>query len=502
MPRRSSKRSRKASAPNAREVASAAPRDATPTRREHAALVLVVAMILASQWLVDPRAADAFEALKRIVVRLGAVAAIVALGPEAVGAALLAPVAGAPTTTARRRARAVTALVGLVLAWGLCSACAAPHRDVALDGWRGMVFAITLAALGASRALDGKRARIALGAFWVAAAVTALASLLETAGGLALFDIRELGGRARGVALVGNEGVVALVMALAASSAAAVLVIQRESRGWLGKGAAAALLAVTIAALVGTGNLTGWLALAAGVVVVFAARLRRRLAWALLGLGLVLGLGVATVAPLRARLALTTTTLRRADWTVALTYRPIAWRAALEGVRERPLLGQGPGTFESSFVRLRLAAEQRLGRRLVKPELNAHFDAAHDEYLDAAAALGVPGALALVAVCGYLLARLVALLRPPAADPAPLPNQRDDADTALVCLAVLASAAVASSTWFPLQRLSSSVAILLVAGRAARVACGERAATTLEPHRRSRAVGVASIAVLALLALP
>ncbi len=336
----------------------------------------------------------------------------------------------------------------------------------------------------------------------MASAITAIASLLETAGGFAFFAIRELGGRARGFAFIGNEGFVALVMALAATSALAVLVGRETQPGWRSRHAPSAFLVLSLAALAGTGNLTGWLALAAGAGVVLAVRQRRLLGWMALAAGIAFGVSAATVTPLRHRVAHIASTVERGDWTEALTYRPIAWRAALEGARERPLLGQGPGTFETSFVPLRLTAEARLHRRLTKPELSAHFGTAHDEYLDAACSLGVPGALALVAAFALVAASLVPIVRRGNATAAQTTHEDSDADAALLCLAVLASAAVASLTWFPLQRVSSSVPILLVAGRALRLTSGKPVPLAPAPSRAARGVGLAVCAALVALVLP
>jgi O-antigen ligase len=50
-------------------------------------------------------------------------------------------------------------------------------------------------------------------------------------------------------------------------------------------------------------------------------------------------------------------------------------------IRERPLLGYGPGTFAAEFVPHRLRAEIFWSRRLVNPQLNSFYAQAHCEYL-------------------------------------------------------------------------------------------------------------------------
>ena len=62
-------------------------------------------------------------------------------------------------------------------------------------------------------------------------------------------------------------------------------------------------------------------------------------------------------------------------------------------VRERPLLGYGPGTFAAEFVPNRLRAEMFWSRRLVNPQLNGFYAQAHCEYRQALAEAGIPAGL-------------------------------------------------------------------------------------------------------------
>jgi O-antigen ligase len=130
------------------------------------------------------------------------------------------------------------------------------------------------------------------------------------------------------------------------------------------------------------------------------------------------------------------------------------WSAALEMARERPLLGFGPGTFGAEFVPHRLKAEIRARRRFVNPLVTSSYGEAHSEPLQAVAEGGLAG-LAAVAAAVALLAAVGRTARGGGAG---------SAEAALL-LAILVAGAVASLTWFPLQRPVSAVPLLLAAGR-------------------------------------
>lgn len=448
------------------------------------------ALIAASQWLVDPRAEAAFDAPKRGAVLVGGVVALAALGPRAIGAS-----AAAAFRETRSWARAALALTLAALGWALVSALAAPRTSLALDGWRSLVLAAPLLAIGASRSLDGRGERVVLGAFWVTSAVTAALSLAQRLGGLTLFDVVRLGGRTSGFALIGNEGLVGLVMALAATTAAAVLAGsgggRRDSRR--ARAPAAAMLALAVSALAASSNLTGWLALASGVGVVAVLRFgRRAVAWGCAGL-VVIGALALVVPPLGHRLTEGMRAARHGDWNTLLTYRPVAWRTALEMTHSAPVLGNGPGTFEADFVPFRLAAEQRARARLALPGVGGHFAAAHNELLDAFAATGVVGGvLASGAVAALLAGSALRCTRPA---PARRRGLREH-----LTFATLVCGAVAALTWFPLQSPATRVPLLLAAGRAWRgLRDDDRGG---EASLAARPLGLALLVALAILALP
>ena len=422
-------------------------------------------MIVASQWCVDPGAEAAFDAPKRLVVVAGIAAATMLLGGRAIAH-------GVRCTLGKARTGMVVGwapvLVCAALVWALLSALVSPRVAVALDGWRLLALGVAWMGVGASRLLDGSRGPAVLAAFWTASGVTALLTILQSLGWIGIFEVERLGGRGMAFALLGNEGLVGLVMALAATSLCAVLAHPQPAETRFGRAAMAALLILSLAALGVTGNLTGWLALAGGLATVVVVRFRSRAIGIAMAGAIGFAVAVGAVAPLRHRVETLVTSARHGDWTSALTYRPIAWRSAIELARQRPLVGFGPGTFEVEFIPGRVAAEERLGRRLANPNLEAHFAMAHDDYLEGVSTIGLLGSGAALAALALTLVRLARIAAHASSD-----DSSSDARPVSVCLAMATAGAISALTWFPLESPATSVPLLLALGRGWRLAMPE-----------------------------
>ncbi|MEO6027324.1 MAG: O-antigen ligase family protein, partial [Candidatus Binatia bacterium] len=260
-------------------------------------------------------------------------------------------------------------------------------------------------------------------------------------------------GRTDTGALLGNEGHLAQLTALALVVVVAVSIVMPVAgvRGLL-----VVVGAVFAAALVSNRNLTALVALTCGVGIALVLARGRK---ALVSIGLVvlvLGATVVVVAPLRGRVVQAVQAASQGDWDAVTTYRLGPWAAALEMVRERPLTGFGPGTFGAEFTAHRLDAELRHERRFTIPVLTSSFGEAHSEYLQAVAEAGMPAALAVVVALGALLAGLVRLTLDP---------HETRRDEAVVLVAFLGAGAVASLMWFPLQRPITALPLVLAAGR-------------------------------------
>lgn len=400
--------------------------------------VALAATVVATQWLVDPVAEAAFDAPKRL-------AAVLGLGVAAVATATLPrPFAAARSGVAR----AVLALAAIAALGVVTAALTSPRGPLALDTLRRLALLGLALPLGASRLLDGPPRRWVAVAFVGAATVNAVLVLLEAAAGVRPFAVVSVTGRGMTGALVGNEGQLALLLALAAVGTLAVAAIARRRRARL-----AAVAVVLVAGLAACGNVTAVLALAAGVAVVLVRRFGARTLVPLAVAGGVAVAGLLAASPLGPRAAGLVEDARAGRWDDLISNRFGAWAAALEMARSRPLAGVGPGTFGAEFVPHRLAAEIRLRQRLTTPIRTSSYAEAHNEALQAAAEWGTPAALAATAAVLVLLVAACA--------------RADAADAEGLALAgVLAAAAVAALTWFPFQQASTGVPLLLALGRA------------------------------------
>lgn len=400
--------------------------------------VALAATVVATQGLVDPVAEAAFDAPKRLAAVIGLTLAAVAT------ASLPRPLGGGGT----RAARVVLVLAAIAVLGIVAAAATSPRGSLALDTLRRMALVGLALPLGASPLLDGPPRRWIAGAFVGAAVVNAALALLEATMGLRLFTVVSVTGRGATGALVGNEGQLSLLLALAAVGTLAVATVVRQRRALL-----AVVVLVLVAGIAACGNVTAVLGLAAGSAVVLLRRFgARRLA----PLAVAGGIGVAgllVASPLGTRAADLVADAHAGRWDDVTSNRFGAWAAAAEMIRAQPLTGFGPGTYGAEFVPHRLAAEIRLRRRLTTPILTSSYAEAHDEPLQAAAEWGVPAAAAATAAVLLLLVTTGAR-----ADP------RDAEGLALA--GVLAAATVAALTWFPFQQASTSVPVLLAFGRA------------------------------------
>jgi len=475
----------------ARRAAPAAARDIGA----RLALGALAAVLLLAPLVVDASAEASFDAPKRLVTLVG-VALAAAAGLVLVPRGACAGDVRAVWRTADARARAIALLAVLALAAGVAAALLSPRASLATSALRVLLPIALLLPLGASRVLEPRGGAILLAAFVAAACVDALAALLERAGLVQLFVIESVAGRGGTGAFVGNEGSLALLLALGSVAALGVL-LQARARAW--RVAAGGVLVLQVAALAVSPSLTALVALLAGVVVVAVAALGRRAVWVLSGCVLAVALATAAYAPLRDRVATAARAARAGDWDALLTYRLGPWAAAAEMVRARPLVGFGPGTFGAEFAAQRLHAEERHRRRFVLPRETSTFAQAHNEYLHLLAEAGVPAAAAAIAALALLLGTLA---RRVAASP-----PGDARAEQVIVLGIVVTGATGALTWFPLQLASTAPVLLLALGRGWRLSAAPSGDVRADEVRSSDgqlrvARAIAAVLLVALVALP
>ena len=333
--------------------------------------------------------------------------------------------------------------------------------------------AAALFAIGASRrgAAIGSRAFVVL-AF--AGALTGLLAALQRMAGIFLLPIEGADVRYRTVALLGSPGDVGAALVLPAVILAAGLMDVASSRA--SRALHLAGLGLVLMGLASAETLTSLAAVVVGIAAFSAFELRRR-GPVLAGLA-VAGLLALLAVGATARFGEIAEFLRQKSISKAVTERDIGFRASVEMLRARPLLGEGPGNFSNAFIPARLRAEQRVGRRLVHSSTSAHFENAHNEWLTFAAECGLPAALLASVAVGSLLLYLAR-------------RRSDTLFSLLVSLAVLGFAS------FPSRLAVVAGPGALVLGLAFRSVIEETSpAPAPTVNRRWKAIGLAAVALL------
>jgi O-antigen ligase len=197
----------------------------------------------------------------------------------------------------------------------------------------------------------------------------------------------------RTTGFIGNPNDVGTYLALAAlaSFVAAVATSGRVRAAYI------AASMVIVGGLIASQTLTAIGALAvAGAVLAVMISWKRALSAIALAVA-VLILVVLSYQPYRTRFTNMTTFLRSGNYNALLTNRLTPFASALQMIRDRPMVGVGPGCFGWQYLPYKVRAEQSY------PELRDAFNRAtnfgevHNDHLQVAAEFGIPGYLLLLA---------------------------------------------------------------------------------------------------------
>jgi O-antigen ligase len=371
-------------------------------------------LVLFAPLFVVPQAKDSFQLPKLMLYEFLGLASLAALAVslrrQREGAPDPAVAAGHafPAVGAMLRQPVLAALLPLTL-WASASLAWTDHpehtRRALTDLWIG-------AACVVGWALAARRLRIEryLAALIVPACVLAVLAMLQFHGiyqpfGLGLAVSR----RFEVTSLVGNVGVLGAFLVLPLLWAQHRLRVGLRGRQvWLWGGAAA----LCLYALAVSQTLTAIAALLVGCAVYWLLSLPGRVSWRAAGaLGLGAVLLVLAAPPLQQRATAVGQAVAAGDWNRVLSHRLDGWRSATEMTRQHPLTGVGHGSYAAEFAAARLVLVEK-GHPVDRTNPFAHFGNAHNDYLEVAAELGLPGAAALAWGFWVLFHRLRTL--PPA----------------------------------------------------------------------------------------
>jgi O-antigen ligase len=362
---------------------------------------LLWALVVLAPLVVLPQAKDSFQLPKLMLCELLGLASLAALAwPRR------APEERTPVTIAAAvallRQPVLAALLPLTL-WASASLAWTAHpehtRRALTDLWIGSACVV-------GWALAARRLRLEryLAALMVPASVLAALAVLQFHGLYRPFGFGGEGAaRLEITSLAGNVGVLGSFLVLPLLWAQ-----HRLRRGWRGRrvwlwGATAALCLYALAI---SQTLTAIVALVAGCAVYWLLTLPRRLLWRAAGaITLLTVLLTLAAPPLRQRAVQVAKAAKTGQWNRLLSYRLDGWLSAIEMARRHPLTGVGHGAYAAEFAPARLALVER-GRPVNRTNPFAHFGNAHNDYLEVAAELGLPGLAALAWGVWILLRRL------------------------------------------------------------------------------------------------
>lgn len=406
------------------------PVSAVPWPERIASLAMFIAT-LGALTVVDPGAEASFDGPKRFV----------ALGGLAIATAILVGWGRLPHVDRSRRVHLLAAgLFGLALLLGLVSALISSRMAVSLDGMRTVVLFAGAALVGATSA---RAARAAIIAFLLGASINALLSLLQ-AGGFQLFHYATVGGRGNTSALLGNDGILAIVAAIACALMLHAVRTSPETR-WR----SISLAVLFLLTLLVNRSLTAFVATGAGLLVVALGAPKRILSRAAIA-AVALVIVILAFPGTRQRVLEVRDHISDDDFNALTSYRLGPWMSAIEMVRAKPLLGVGPGNFGAEFVPHLVKAQLSTHHRLGNPFLTGSYVQAHSDYLQLLAEGGVLTFFAMLAACGVVVRLLFRETEKPAA--------RE-------LLIVTVVGGTAALTWFAVQIPAVAIVTLVALGR-------------------------------------
>ena len=279
------------------------------------------------------------------------------------------------------------ALTAMICFWTILSACFSTNRLVSLPPTirvleYALVFTLTVLVL------HGRQTWIA-GVIVPPAIVNAIIYLLQEGDVWSPFDTSSALEKHIGrTALIGNPNDVGGYFVVPALLAVTLAMVHRRRRiVWAG--AAGVLIIATFM----TQTVAAIGALVVALIVLFALWFRSWLKALSAFLIIVICAGAISVAyrPLRDRAAAMREAVLKRDYDAFSAARMLPFLAAAEMVRDRPLIGVGPGCFAYNFFEYKLGVQKR-HRWLFGPTVTGNnFGEVHNDHLQVASETGLPG---------------------------------------------------------------------------------------------------------------
>lgn len=305
---------------------------------------------------------------------------------------LLAAFAFATTVLGRLRRRELV-LAGAIVAWAGITTLTSTNRPLSADA---LITVAAAAVIFAATCLAAERTPVvAVDVLMIGACANAALVILQELGLWTPFqhDVTNIG-HYGSIGFLGNANDVGMVLAGPALAAFAMTLAAGGARRWI----YAALCALLAAGLVASATRTAIGALMVGLAVL-AVRHSKRAAIAVAVIALIVAaLALSPRTSLGQRTREFTQAAKTHDYERLFSERLVPFLAAVEMVRDHPLLGVGPGCFHYHFMRYRIALDQRYPKEWTRGYAG-NWGAVHNDHLQVAAESGLPGyALFLAAV--------------------------------------------------------------------------------------------------------
>jgi O-antigen ligase len=353
--------------------------------------------VVGTSFVFDSHGEDRFRLPKELVFRGGAVVIAAALAMMARRDMFKRDVLRQPHVA-----------IGLAaLAWASIVTVTSTNRLLSFQSWITVACSVAFA-FGV--AFVARRASLSH-LYWlmIPAVVNAVVAALQEYRIWQPFTMNEefLAGHISTTALIGNPNDVGTFLVLPALAAIVVAILTTGTR----RRTFAAIAVVLLAGLLASVTRTALIAYCVGVVAIIT---RFRKATILLAAA-VLVIAIVAISP-RTPLGRSVHALFDAvssrQYNVLLSDRLPAFLAAYEMWKDRPLLGQGPGTFKFHFMPVRIELSKKYAPELLQSTgTQSNYGETHNDHLQILAEAGLPAYLIFLAALASLVMRARAASR-------------------------------------------------------------------------------------------